>query len=509
MPSTRYVALPKPSKKSTAVYLYRSDRSTKVRQVLWGDQLQVEQEMSGGWLKVHWAPNADDGGEMLYIRKSHTTEHRPLEIVFVDVGQGDGAVLIAPEPDGTERVSVIDAGERQNMHDFLLRRFGTYATSRQFHAAVITHPDKDHYQGFESIFADRRFGFDHLYHSGLVERPVAEAKQFDKLGGKTTDPDNGVEYVADLADGKTDFRRHFGPDVDIGDYQYPAVMREALANRKIKGYERVGREMTATRTEWLDECAPDDGRDYTVEVLGPVVESKHGEARLRRLGKPSETKNGHSIILKLTIGDFRILFGGDLNDRAERFLLQHYTQRDAFPSKGSQDYEDMVADASRTFRSDVMKACHHGSEKVTDAFLRAVNAAAFVVSSGEDGHIHPRPDLLGRLGTFGRGNRPVILSTELQRSTRAREDEETVTDLMADVKEAAEGPAQTPTDVEKLVERIERLGRTNVAVWGSIYVKTDGERLITAFKIETGSETKKWFYYEYAWDDEGLLSLVD
>ena len=502
--STRYVALPK---KHESVYLYESDRKTKVRQVLWGDMLHVDAELSGGWLRIRWAPN--DADELLYIRASQTTTERPLEIVFVDVGQGDGAVLIAPEPDGTERVMVIDAGEQQNMYDFLSARFGSYGTSRTFHAAIVTHPDEDHYRGFKPIFEDDTFGFDHVFHSGLVERPVSG--EFEKLGGKVADPATGEDYVTDLADAREDFVGHFGPAADIGRFVYPGVMRAALANQHVGAFARLGRDAEAEEPVWMPDYRPDDPRNHTIEVLGPVVEhDSAGAPRLRKIGAYGETKNGHSVILKLTIGDFRILFGGDLNDKAEKFLLQHYTGRSSFPSDGSQDYEDLVADASSTFRADVMKACHHGSEKVTDAFLRAVNAAAFVVSSGDqEGHIHPRPDLLGRLGTFGRGKRPVILSTELQRSTRAREDQEIVDALMADVREAAEGPPLDADAVTALEERIQRLGRTNVAVWGSIYVKTDGRRLITAFKVETASEKKKWFYYEYAWNEAGLLELVD
>jgi hypothetical protein len=44
--------------------------------------------------------------------------------------------------------------------------------------------------------------------------------------------------------------------------------------------------------------------------------------------------------------------------------------------------------------------------------------------------------------------------------------------------------------------------------WGAIYLKTDGERLIAAFKIEAGSPTKKRFYFEYELDATGQLSLV-
>ncbi len=40
-------------------------------------------------------------------------------------------------------------------------------------------------------------------------------------------------------------------------------------------------------------------------------------------------------------------------------------------------------------------------------------------------------------------------------------------------------------------------------------MKTDGKRLITAFKTETKSATKKWFYCEYLIDSVGVLTVVD
>ena len=52
------------------------------------------------------------------------------------------------------------------------------------------------------------------------------------------------------------------------------------------------------------------------------------------------------------------------------------------------------------------------------------------------------------------------------------------------------------------------LGRSNVTVYGTIYLKTDGERLIAAFRIETRSELKKWFTFEYEFDADGELRLV-
>ncbi|NIX54657.1 MAG: hypothetical protein GWN14_01615 [candidate division Zixibacteria bacterium] len=99
----------------------------------------------------------------------------------------------------------------------------------------------------------------------------------------------------------------------------------------------------------------------------------------------------------------------------------------------------------------------------------------------------------------------MLLSTELQRSTREREDRNLVRRLLREVGDLAEGPDD---DLEKSIkDGIKELAKTNVSVYGAIYLKTDGKRLITAFKIEAGSDLDKWFYFEYAIDPSGELVL--
>jgi beta-lactamase superfamily II metal-dependent hydrolase len=503
-----FVGLPKtPTGKSVQTFLFKENRKTKVRQVLWGDWLTVDGEEPDGWMRIRWAPNSENP-EMLFIPKDHTTDTRPLEIVFLDVGQGDGAVLITPERDDGERVIVIDAGDSGNMHAFLSKRFRPYNETSRFHAAVITHPDQDHYGGFDSIFGAPVFGFDVVYHNGLVERPVSGT--FEKLGAQTHDPASGRDYLQDLAVDKASIERLFGAGVDIGKFAFPRVMRNALNNPNIVSFSMLSNEHGTKEDErtWVPGFAPSDGRPYLIEVVAPVVEfDAAGAPRLRKIGSYGETKNGHSVILRLHFGHFKVLFGGDLNDKAEKFLLTHYSGMTRFPNAGSAAYNEMIEQAANWFRADIMKVCHHGSEKVTDAFLQTAFPAAFVISSGdEEGHVHPRPDLLGRLGKLGRSDAPVILSTELQRSTRDLEDEKLVLSLAQRVLNIAENASEDAR--RKIVEDIFTLGRSNVTVYGTIYLKTDGQRLIAAFRIETGSETKKWFTFEYAMDADGNLHLV-
>ena len=511
----KFVDLGKDGKK---VYLYEyntnKDKLTTKRQVLWGDWLQIDENHVFppsiiNYLAVIWAPNSPNA-MTLYIKEEHTTDKRPLEIIFLDVGQGDGAVLITPEPRETERVIVIDAGEGEHMHEFLKTRFDGYR-EKNFDFAVLTHPDKDHYFGFKPIFNDHSIGFKTVYQNGLVERPISGT--YEKIGGVIEDPNTEIKYMENLATSKADIEQLFGAGVSLGAYDFPPVMRNALDNPKVDDFKMLSTHIDHSTQEnsrkYMPGFAPSDGRSYSIELLGPVAESDdNGNPRLRRIsGNYGKTKNGHSVILRLHFGKFKVLFGGDLNTQAEKFLLQHYTNRNHFPKKSNPDNQQMILEARNWFSADIMKVCHHGAADVTDEFLETVNPGCFVISSGDkEGFVHPRPDLLGRLGKFGRGDSPVLLSTELQRSTREKEDEEIIAQLKRDIIKIE--TSATLTRKERIEKNITKLAKTNVDVYGSIYVKTDGERLITAFKFEEKSDKKKWFYFEYTIDDSGELHLI-
>jgi len=494
-----------------SVYLWEqhNGRMKKFRQVLWGDWLEIDpaRQATAGFVPIVWAKRSPTKRKPLWIRNNETTDQRPLEIIFVDVGQGDGAVLITPERGAGERIVVIDAGERDNMCRFLNGRFKAYR-GFDFHAAVITHPDADHYFGFKKVFEDHDIGFERIYHNGLMELPVSG--KFEKIGGTIRDDNQQITYIGRLWQTHGEVENDFGGAVDIGRYWFPGVVRAALDNPRIGEFRMLSNQHGTVEDGrcYMPDFAPGDQRGYTIEVLGPVVETdSRGEPRLRRISSYGKTKNGHSVLLRLQFGDFSILFGGDLNKPAEQFLLRHYTGRSRLPSSG-QAYTEALESARGRFRSEVMKTCHHGATDVTDMFLDAVNPACFIISSGDaEGHVHPRPDLLGRLGRFGRGKSPVLLSTELQRSTRSAEDPNAVRGLLALVESLAQDP--TPAALAEAKRRIRHLGRDNVDVYGAIYLKTDGDRLITAFKIETGSEIKKWFYFEYRINAGGELTVTD
>jgi beta-lactamase superfamily II metal-dependent hydrolase len=484
------------------------NRNKRVKQILWGDWLNVEEETADGWSKVKW------GDQRYWLRTSDCQDERPLEVVFVDVGQGDGCMLVTPYSPPDEKVILIDAGEGDNMYRFIGWRFGKLRTAFRFHAAVITHPDQDHYKGFQDLFEQELFSFEKVYHNGIAERVGAD------LFGPS---DATGRYLADLKPADADIRTLYADPNVRGNKLYPKLIHTALSSGRVGAVEMLSTKHGVAQDgrSWMPGFSPGESPELTIEVLGPVVEPDgQGKPRLRwfgdTVGSPSKdngkTKNGHSVLLRLRYRDFTLLFGGDLNRPAEDFLLRHYGG-----IADNRPLSEAVMAARERLRSDVMKSCHHGSADVTDEFLQAVDPFAFAVSSGdEESHVHPRPDLLGRLGRHGRGTAPLILCTEILRSSREKEDQKQLRRLQT--LDALIEAATTP-EADRAAHRTERaaiqkaFARRNVEVYGAITLRTDGRHLAVAFRLEQergGPSPKRWQIYWFKHDAQrGFLPEGD
>ena len=248
-----------------------------------------------------------------------------------------------------------------------------------------------------------------------------------------------------------------------------------------------------------------DASGVTIEVLGPVVEpDAAGNARLRwfgDLGGIGPTKNGHSVVLRLRYGNVSLLLGGDLNIPSEKLLLKHHTGGMAVPPKTDEDRRLLVEAARKVFRVDVAKSCHHGSADFSELFLDAVNPIATVISSGdEEPHAHPRADSLGTIGRFSRGARPLIFGTELSRSaSEAVKNPNVVRDRFRQAQQKIQD-AKTDAARQKAVDAFERLVQTiqrSIGTYGAVNVRTDGQRVVIAYKIETVTrKDKMWDIYK-------------
>ena len=126
-----------------------------IKELLFGDYMGAYEKDGGGDYDSQWVNGEEyimvhcrnyDG----YIKKEEIQFERPLEVNFIDVGQGDGCHIVTPD----DEHFLIDAGVSDNMFRFLKWRFNLKKSSTPPppFTVVISHPDSDHYYGFNYIF---------------------------------------------------------------------------------------------------------------------------------------------------------------------------------------------------------------------------------------------------------------------------------------------------------------------------------------------------------------------
>lgn len=460
-----------------SVYVYQepNGRSKKVQHLLWGDWLEQKDERDGKWVKVH-ARGADG-----WVNEEQLQDDQLLEVNFVDIGQGDGCFIVTPD----DRFLLVDAGEKDNMFRFLRWRFGLKENPDRkirFHKAVMSHPDQDHYGGFEPLFDSKQFEFETLYHNGILER---SGDGLAGLGAVTDDE----RYLLDLFPDRDSLAAHVHDEEVVGRGKLARIMRKALdCASDVR--------MLSAADGFVDGYGQD--APVSLQVLAPIPETVDGKAAYRVFGERDDfdprkgmTKNGHSVVLKLRYGAITMSLGGDLNIPAEEYLLKHYA--------GERDADGFLDRARAVFRADVAKACHHGSADLSIDYLKAVDPIVTIVSSGDDEpHSHPRPDALGAFGRYSRGERPLIFSTELARSApetikNPNEIRTRVAELVA-LLSAAEDMALREEIAAKIDKEVD-LDRS-VATYGMINVRTDGRRVVIAQKLERQNAGKKWDIHE-------------
>ena len=236
-----------------------------------------------------------------------------------------------------------------------------------------------------------------------------------------------------------------------------------------------------------------DNCGMKMEIMGPVAQDIDGKAALPVFdGDKGKTKNGHSVIIKLTYGHLRLLLGGDLNTDSEYYLIKHFSGIDVANIKAQLKDDTISSDKRKELEAqlkmaidktrevlevDIAKSCHHGSADFTSEFLKVLNPIATVISSGDnEPHTHPRPDTLGTIGKHSRGERSLIFSTELARSGKE----------FVEIKKL---------NTQKSRERV-------VTVYGMINVRTDGEKVIVAQKLEKPAKDRNWDIHKLEWNEE-------
>jgi beta-lactamase superfamily II metal-dependent hydrolase len=423
-------------------------------------------------------------------------EDRLLEIIFVDVGQGDGCLVITPE----DKPVVIDAGKGRNMSAYLDWRFAGFKQPFEFEAAVISHSDNDHYGGFDRLFDRPNVAFKAVYTNGLMER--ASAKSSEVLGVPVTH--NGIKYITDLVPDLPALKAFLSVPANFHRKQYPQMLKQALDAGKFAEFK-----MLSVADKYVPGFGPGQG-PVLMEVVGPVIEDVGGTPGLRWFGRPAETKNGHSVALRLRYKNVTIFAGGDLNIRSESLLLAHHAGIASIP-KTEVERAAFAQMARQKLRSDFAKACHHGSADVSPAFLTAVDPAGTVISSGdEEGYSHPRADALGMIGKVSSCERPAIFCTEIARSTVDRDkDPKELNKLIDELVNNSSVRPLTAAEKTTLGELRKTLGSA-VAKYGAINLRTDGDKVVLAYQIEKPRlPQNEWDVYCYEkHPTTGRLELV-
>lgn len=321
--------------------------------------------------------------------REQRTDYQPnpddiMRIWIAYINQGDGIVIQLPKKHRNlaqpqERIDVmIDAGA--NPPGTLMTEFyrALYpGTEPTIEYAVITHHDEDHVAGITEFLAETEIPLTHLYHNGLAS--YRRGKRGFPATGDPSEPAvfSSARLMGFLeADKKTFRSSHLIDDLptllaghDQGEFHgVYAELADGVASAQTAGRLKTFNRATAG-SPFINEVqsaggAPLDGLKF--EVLWPLQEAKAYESR-----SWSKTINGNSVTMKLTYGDFEMLFTGDHNKASETELLAHLKSTDSL----------------NLLSCDVFKVPHHGSNDGLEEFFthEKLKPVISVASLGEEG----------------------------------------------------------------------------------------------------------------------------
>jgi ribonuclease BN (tRNA processing enzyme) len=439
--------------------VYESADGRKVlRTLYWGDAVEVTGK-SGARTRIkfrHHESGKPDRDVTAYLGKDIVLgDERPLAIRFVDVGQGDGAIVETPKG----KLMLIDGGEGEHLQRYVRTAFKERPLP--IDTILVSHGDADHFSGLTKLL-DGQFKVDvrveRVFHNGLAKRPSTKngKKRPDVEMFGATAAKQGALFVTELVD-------------DVG------TVADASLNEPFKAWKKAlgalrnakNKKPAVARLEAGSPLTMFADEGVTFDVLGPITEKVGGAPALRMLHdspgsasySASHTVNGHSVVVRLNYGNVRVLFAADLNEESEDLLLS----------------------AQADLEAEVLKVPHHGSADFSVRMLSAVAPLVSVVSAGDEDpskdYIHPRALLIGALGHASRVSAPVIL----------------VTEMVAFI----ENLDKADLDLAKNAGIGDWFRLTRKTQFGIVHVRTDGRRLLV---VTRGALADKLEAYAYTVD---------
>lgn len=486
---------------------------------IWGDRVRCSDESAAEFVQV------EGRDQKVFVRRDALDGEPLLELYVIDVGQGDGLLVVTPEGHNI----MIDGGDLRakqvtgkNAADFVDWKFTRDYVSRAdrgdaasktiaLDAVVSTHCDQDHFGGLLDLLditspqaraelAARSVSVGQFYHAGLSwwVKPIADPKKRERSLGRTKEG-SYTQLIGDreiCASATVDLDANNAETVSGS---WGRFVHSMVATQTAAGEPTPITRLSSRAVKWLP-CFDDTHGEsqVAIRVLGPIEQDIDGSPGLTKFGSDSITTNGHSVTLRLDYGSVRLMLTGDLNTASQEQLMRHYD-----------------GEFASEFRCEVAKACHHGSADVSVRFLRGMQPLATVISSGDgESHDHPRPQIVSASALSGRvllsddGHKliaPLVYATEIARSARLGD----VVGLSGYTTQITQLPSKDPAEVEddsgddlrryrlrlgsdrKKLSHNPRLDLAKVVtglVYGLVNVRTDGHRLLFALREESGND---------------------
>lgn len=281
-----------------------------------------------------------------------------LTAVSLDVGQGDGALLMLP--DGTN--CLIDGGSSSvsSLWEYRISQTLKYYGISRLDYIFLSHADSDHISGVQEYLEAYLPGFAGRNIHGitlknLVLPPTADETDFEEL---SSDAENIGAAVLRMEAGSFIGTMAVEEDTPAGS--------SAVGSGISTGTSAAGSGTSAgTPAAGPDTSMGMSAAGWSFTCLAPSSDTLSGD------------KNEDSMVLLLQYGSFRMLFTGDLEG----------------------DAETAIAASGADLSCDVLKVGHHGSKGASsEEFLAAVSPAFGIISCGKNNRYgHPAEAALERL----------------------------------------------------------------------------------------------------------------
>lgn len=153
------------------------------------------------------------------------------------------------------------------------------------------------------------------------------------------------------------------------------------------------------------------------------------------------------------------------------------------------------------------KVCRHGRGDIEDLFLEVTDAAATVISSGDnESYAHPRPDALGATGKYGASGARSSSAPNKPATPTCCDDRNTSgTSQHRSSQRARSGERHRRHDRGRTGRLVAEYQRA-IAVYGLITARTDGHRVVLAQKLEKPSSAREFNYHCLEPDNTGTLT---